>query len=80
MTKRPSLSEPAAYQIRVKGVLDARWAARFNGMSLITDQGDTILSGVVVDQPALHSLLVKIRDLGLVLISVNRIDTDSEET
>jgi hypothetical protein len=79
MAKCPSLSEPAAYQIRVKGVLDARWAEQFEGMTLIVDQGDTILSGIVADQPALHGLLVKIRDLGLVLMSVNRIDADSQE-
>ena len=76
MIIRPSLSEPAAYRIRVKGVLDARWAEQFDGMTLSADQGDTILSGIVPDQPALHRLLVKIRDLGLVLISVNCIDSD----
>jgi hypothetical protein len=65
---------PAQYEIRVAGVLDSRWAAWFNGLQ-ITGQGEeTVISGLVADQPALHGLLTKVRDLGLCLISVRRLD------
>ena len=66
--------EPGLYQIRVKGHLDDRWAARFSGLSLTRqDDGDTLLEGTVVDQAALHGLLRKVRDLGMPLISVIRV-------
>jgi hypothetical protein len=65
---------PGRYEIRVKGHLDTRWAAWFDGLSL-THGGDgtTIIQGPVADQAALHGLLQKIRDLGLPLISVNHV-------
>ncbi|HEX9988336.1 MAG TPA: hypothetical protein VGE45_07655 [Chloroflexia bacterium] len=67
-------SEPGLYEIRVHGQLDDRWAARFEGMTLTrTDNGDTLLTGPVVDQAALHGLLRKVRDLGMPLISVLRV-------
>jgi hypothetical protein len=63
---------PTIYQIRVKGHLGRQWADRFEGLSLtLEDNGETLLSGPVVDQAALHGILKKIRDLGIVLISVN---------
>jgi hypothetical protein len=66
---------PARYEIRVAGVLDSRWAAWFDGLQ-ISDQGDqTVICGEVADQAALHGLLTKVRDLGLCLISVRRLDT-----
>ena len=66
---------PARYEIRVAGVLDGRWAAWFGGLQ-ISDQGEeTVICGLVADQPALHGLLTKVRDLGLCLISVRRLDT-----
>lgn len=66
--------EPGLYEIRIQGQLDDRWAARFEGMTLTrTDNGDTLLSGTVVDQAALHGLLRKVRDLGIPLISVIRV-------
>jgi hypothetical protein len=66
---------PARYEIRVAGVLDGRWAAWFNGLQ-ISGQGDeTVICGLLADQPALHGLLTKVRDLGLCLISVRRLDT-----
>jgi hypothetical protein len=66
---------PAWYEIRVAGVLDGRWAAWFNGLQ-VSGQGDeTIICGLLADQPALHGLLTKVRDLGLCLISVRRLDT-----
>jgi hypothetical protein len=66
---------PARYEIRVAGVLDGRWAAWFNGLR-ISGQGDeTVICGLVPDQAALHGLLTKVRDLGLCLISVRRLNT-----
>jgi hypothetical protein len=66
---------PARYEIRVAGVLDDRWAAWFNGLQ-VSGQGDqTVISGLLSDQAALHGLLTKVRDLGLCLISVRRLDT-----
>ena len=60
------------YEIRVKGVLDARWAAWFEDLQITSDGADTVISGPVADQAALHGLLAKVSDLGLVLISVRR--------
>jgi hypothetical protein len=63
------------YEIRLKGHLDARWAAWFDGLSLIQDNdGITTIRGTVVDQAALHGLLQKVRDIGLPLLSVTRAD------
>ncbi len=65
--------EPQLYEIRLKGHLEERWADRFGGMTITLDEnGETLLSGPVIDQAALHGLLKKIRDLGLPLISVNQ--------
>lgn len=74
MTNGREFSRPAIYQIRIKGSLEPRWADWFDGFT-VTQQADdeTVLSGRVVDQPALHGLMAKIRDLGLPLLSVNRI-------
>lgn len=69
-----NLSSPADYQIRVQGELDARWTGWFEGMTVTAVSHQTILSGTVADQAALHSLLTKIRDLGLPLIAVNLIE------
>ena len=67
-----------AYAIRVKGHLDQRWSAWFDGMTIThVENGDTIISGSLLDQAALHSLLVKVYNLNLTLISVSRIETDS---
>ena len=67
--------EPGRYEIRLKGHLDARWAGRFEGLSLShASDGTTILSGPVVDQAALHGLLRTVRDLGLPLVSVMEVD------
>lgn len=59
------------YEIRVKGHLDQRWSAWFDGMTITNEaNGDAIISGPLVDQAALHSLLVKVYNLNLTLISV----------
>jgi len=64
--------EARRYEIRIKGHLDTRWAAWFEGMSLThAPDGTTSLSGMVADQAALHGLLQKLRDIGVSLISVN---------
>ena len=64
--------DPGRYEIRVKGYLDARWTAWFDGLTLTHgSDGTTFIEGSVPDQAALHGLLQKIRDLGLPLISVN---------
>ncbi|NTW44247.1 MAG: hypothetical protein HGB14_07390 [Anaerolineaceae bacterium] len=61
------------YQIRIKGHLDSQWTEWFEGLTITLEaNGDTILTGFVIDQSALHSLLKKIRDLGMPLVSVNR--------
>jgi hypothetical protein len=62
---------PGIYKIRIKGHLEDRWAVEFEGMTITReDNGDTLLTGRVIDQAALHGLLKKVRDLGLPLISV----------
>lgn len=72
--------EPGRYEIRIKGHLDHRWADWFEGLTItLEDTGETLLTGPVVDQAALHGLLRKVRDLGLPLVSVNRIEPDPPE-
>jgi len=71
----PSPANQSWYEIRVQGRLDRRWAAWLDGMKLTSDiNGTTLISGLVADQPALHGLLSRLRDLGLPLISVTRAD------
>jgi hypothetical protein len=67
--------QTGCYEIRLKGHLDVRWASWFDGMSFShqTD-GTTVIHGPVIDQAALHGLLRKVRDVGLPLVSVNRIE------
>jgi hypothetical protein len=67
------MNEGGSYAIRVRGHLDARWAAWFDGLCLTHESdGTTVIHGSVVDQAALHGLLGKVRDLGIPLIAVNR--------
>lgn len=67
--------EPELYEIRLKGHLDGRWGDWFGSMTItLEDNGDTLLTGPVIDQAALHGLLKKVRDLGLPLLSVNRVE------
>jgi len=71
--------QPAVYQIRIKGHLGPQWTEWFEGMAVTREEnGDTLLTGPVVDQAALHGLIKKVRDLGLPLLSVKRADTSSE--
>ena len=68
------------YEIRVQGRLDARWSTYLDGVHLTSGRdGTTVLAGQVVDQAALHGLLAGLRDLGLPLISVTRVDPDPDD-
>jgi hypothetical protein len=65
-------SQPMLYEIRIKGHLDHEWTDWFEEMTItLEDNGNTCLTGPVIDQAALHGLLKKVRDLGMLLISVN---------
>jgi hypothetical protein len=64
------------YEIRLQGRLDPRWSSRFDGMTLTTGDGATLLRGHLVDQAALHGLLHQLRDIGLSLVSVTRVEND----
>jgi hypothetical protein len=71
------MGETGRYEIRVKGRLDARWIAWFDGMALTHDgDGTTLIHGQVVDQAALHGLLAKVRDVGLPLVSVTEVEPE----
>ena len=66
--------EAGRYEIRLKGHLDRRWAAWFDGLSIsLESDGTTILDGSITDQAALHGLLLKVRDTGLPLVSVTQV-------
>ena len=65
---------PVRYEIRVDGILDDQWADWFSGLQIDTEGTHTVIFGLLPDQPALHGVLGKIRDLGLSLISVRRLD------
>jgi hypothetical protein len=67
------------YQITFKGHLDSEWSDWFDGLTItLMDNGETILSGPIVDQTALHGVLIKIRDLGLPLLGLSRIEPERE--
>ncbi|HSO54156.1 MAG TPA: hypothetical protein VL330_15770 [Actinomycetes bacterium] len=73
------MGEAGRYEIRVKGHLDARWVAWFDGMALSHDgDGTTLIHGHVLDQAALHGLLGKVRDVGLPLVSVTQVEPNAE--
>jgi len=68
-------NQPTVYQIKLGGQLGREWTGWFGGLTItLAEDGDTLLTGPVIDQAALHGLLKKVRDLGLSLISVNRIE------
>lgn len=75
--QQAGVDQPMVYQIRVKGHLSHKWADWFEGLNIeLSQNGDTVLTGVVLDQAALHGHLKKIRNSGMPLISVNRIQTE----
>ncbi len=72
--------ETVVYQIRIEGHLGCQWTAWFEGLTItLGDHGDTLLTGPVVDQAALHGVLKKVRDLGMPLISVFRVEPDDSD-
>jgi hypothetical protein len=77
LNPKPDPGQPMIYQIRIKGHLGPRWTDWFEGLAItLEENGETLLTGPVVDQAALYGLLRKVRDLGLPLISVTRTQTD----
>ncbi len=73
--------ESGLYEIRLKGHLDDRWADWFGGLTItLEDNGDTLLTGPVIDQAALHGLLKRVRDLGMPLLSVNFVNPGQART
>jgi len=70
-TSQPDPSSPVTCQIRIAGYMGGEWADWFEGVTVTPlDNGETLLSGQVVDQAALHGLLKRVRDLGIPLLSV----------
>ena len=80
------LNNRGIYEIKIKGLLDDHWGQWFEGMALVrhenpeAEQDCTLIIGPIIDQPALHGLLAKIRDLNLTLISVRKLDQKDEST
>ncbi len=74
-------SESELYEIRLQGHLDSRWADRLEGLAFTLEcDGSTSLSGPVIDQSALHGLLMRIRDLGMPIISIRRLSPPIDTT
>ena len=77
MNRQQRRNGPVIYEILVRGVLDDGWSAWLGGMTVIPQTGgETLLRGPVRDQAALHGLIIKIRDMGLPLLSINRADAE----
>jgi hypothetical protein len=73
-------SNTKVYEIRIQGHLEARWGHWFGGLTIALEEtGNTLLSGPLADQAALHGILKKVRDLGLTLLSVNTVEPDNKE-
>ena len=69
------------YQIRIKGHLGDQWTDWFGGLTIrLEEDGDTILTGPVVDQAALYGLLKRVRDLGMPLVSIHRVEPGQSQT
>ncbi len=74
-------SQPVVYQIRIKGHLGHQWTDWFEGLVItLEEDGDTLLTGPVIDQAALHGLLKKVRDLGMPLVSVSPVNSGPSTT
>ena len=72
--------QPMVYQIRIKGHLSHQWTEWFDGLTItLEEDGNTLLTGTVVDQAALHGLLKKVRDLGIPLLSVNHVNSSQAD-
>jgi len=73
--------QPVVYQIRIKGHLGRQWTDWFEGLTItLEEDGNTLLTGPVIDQAALHGLLKKVRDLGMPLVSVSPIESGQADT
>lgn len=73
-------NQPMIYQIRIKGHLGHQWTEWFEGLIITQEEdGDTLLTGLVIDQAALHGLLKKVRDLGMPLLSIDSMKSDQED-
>jgi hypothetical protein len=80
-TPTPDRPEAGRYEIRLSGQLDAHWASWFDGLTVSREgDGTTLISGSIVDQAALHGVLQRVRDLGLPLVSVSRVEPDPPRT
>jgi hypothetical protein len=80
-TPAPDRSEAGRYEVRLAGHLDAHWTAWFDGLTVNRgSDGTTVISGLISDQAALHGLLQRVRDLGLPIVSVIRIDGGQPHT
>ncbi len=81
INSKTDLSQPMIYQIRIEGHLRCEWSDWFEGLTITAlDNGETLLTGPVVDQAALHGLLKKVRDVGMPLLSVMSVKPDQAET
>ena len=81
MSNDSTFDKPGIYYIKVKGILDRKWSDWFDGFDIRYEVGDeTLLMGTVRDQAALHGVLTKIRDLGLPLLMVQRIEGEEART
>lgn len=79
-TPTPDRPEAGRYEIRLTGRLDAHWAAWFDGLRVRDESdGTTVISGPIADQAALHGVLQRVRDLGLPLVSVTRMEPEEAE-
>jgi hypothetical protein len=74
LAEEPTSLQPIHYTIRIKGLLDPHWEWLEGLIVTHIDSGDTLLTGPIIDQAALHGLIARIRDLNLTLLSVNQID------
>lgn len=84
MSNKPSPDRDAGqsrvYQIRIRGHLDPQWTDWFGGLTItLEEDGDTLLTGTVIDQAALHGWLKKVRDLGMPLLSVNSVGPSRQD-
>jgi hypothetical protein len=82
-TRNPKMDpvQPLVYQIKISGHLDHQWTDWFDGLTItLAEDGETLLTGPVIDQAALHGLLKKVRDLGIPLISVSPVEPGPSTT
>jgi hypothetical protein len=79
-SSEPDANQPMVYQIRIRGHLSSQWTVWFEGLTITLEEGgNTLLTGEVVDQAALHGLLKRVRDLGVPLLSVNSVDLGCQD-